>query len=110
MCIRDSATTEMVIVDGDVVDPSASYRIVTLNFLASGGDGYPFGALAAPDRVDLADVLTAAGAATFVDPGTEQDALAEFLIANHGIGAGTPYAEAETPASGDTRIVDINGA
>jgi predicted extracellular nuclease/2',3'-cyclic-nucleotide 2'-phosphodiesterase (5'-nucleotidase family) len=104
------ADSETIVAEGAlVVDAASTYRIVTLNFLAGGGDGYPFDALAAGDRVDLTDVLTADGAATFTDAGSEQDALAEFLIANHGIGDGTPFAAAETPADQDTRIVDIAG-
>jgi len=101
-------TAEQIIAAGEVFDPDKQYRIVTLNFLAGGGDGYPFGdALSAPDRVDLGDVLTDPGAATFADPGSEQDALAEFLLENHGPGAGTPYSQAETPASQDSRISDL---
>lgn len=84
-----------------------TYRIVTLNFLAGGGDGYPFDALSAPDRVDLTDAGLSDGASSFAAPGSEQDALAEFLIMNHGIGAGTPFAIDETPPSSDTRIFDI---
>jgi 2',3'-cyclic-nucleotide 2'-phosphodiesterase (5'-nucleotidase family) len=103
----NGGTLEQVIANGDVTDPTATYRIVTLNFLAGGGDSYPFDALAAPDRVDLTDVLTDVGASLFAAPGSEQDALAEFLIANHGVGAGTPYAESETPAGQDGRIVDL---
>ncbi len=80
-----------VIEDGEVVD-EGPFRIVTLNFLAGGGDGYPFNELSAPDRIDLGDVLSEPGAATFASPGSEQDALAEYMIANHGIDAGTPFA------------------
>lgn len=74
-----------IVVDGAVVgDLSRPIRIVTLNFLADGGDGYPFAAFVAADpgfanRVDLVDVLTDPGVAGFADPGTEQDALAEYL-------------------------------
>ena len=104
----DGAVTEVVARGGEVVDATRSYRIVTLNFLASGGDGYPFDALVAPDRVDLDGVVTDAGASTFAAPGSEQDALAEFLISNHGIGAGTPFDEAETPIGEDGRIIEVH--
>ena len=40
----------------------------------------------------------------FADPGSEQDALAEFLLANF---ATDGFSEAETPASEDTRFRDL---
>ncbi len=105
----DGSAGEVIVSGGALaVDPAATYRIVTLDFLAGGGDGYPFPDLTLPstDTVQLGDVLTDPGAFTFADPGSEQDALAEFLATNHGIGAGTPYSEAETglPAD-DVRII-----
>jgi 5'-nucleotidase / UDP-sugar diphosphatase len=66
------------------------------------GDGYPFGQLSAPDYVRLDETLTAPGAATFAAPGTEQDALAEYLLAV--FPRATPFAAAETPIAEDTRI------
>ncbi|MEM7272889.1 MAG: hypothetical protein AAF547_07410, partial [Actinomycetota bacterium] len=60
------------------------------------------------NRIDLGDVLTDPGAATAASPGSEQDALAEFLIANHGVGAGTPFDQAETDPADDQRIVNVN--
>lgn len=101
-------TSEQIVAAGVISDPLRSYRIVTLNFLAGGGDSYPFDALDAPNRVDLSDVLVDPGAATFATPGSEQDALAEYLIANHGIGAGSPFSTPETPPDADDRIVDLN--
>ena len=68
-----------------VGDADRTFRIVTLNFLASGGDDYPFPNFPNADRVDLPTVLTekqSGGKATFAAPGTEQDALAEYLAAN----------------------------
>ena len=93
-----------------VVDAASTYRIVTLGFLATGGDGYPFPDvnLASTDRVDLGDVLTDDGAFTFASPGSEQDSLAEFMNNNHGVGAGTPFSSAETDPVDDTRIVDLS--
>jgi hypothetical protein len=84
---------------------------VTLDFLANpqsanpglGGDGYPFPAYGS-DRVNLREVLTDPGAADFAAPGTEQDALAEFLLARH---AAIAYGEVESPASRDGRIVNL---
>ena len=94
---------EQLISNGEIITASdRTIRIVTLDFLAGGGDGYPYPDLSAPDRVDLEDVTTDAGQATFADPGSEQDALAEYLLANF---LETPYSEADTPAEEDTRII-----
>ena len=99
---------------GDIVDPlviggqifgdgDRPIRLVTLNFLADGGDGYPFDRFAAENPafanvVELPDVLTEAGAATAATPGSEQDALAEYLLTI------SPFMEPETPPEADTRI------
>ena len=109
LVITDGGTDVETIVSGGTVVAAAgnNYRVVTLNFLAGGGDGYPFPTDAAANRVDLVGTLTADGAATFAPPGSEQDALAEFLIANHGIGDGNPFSEAETAPADDQRIVDV---
>ncbi len=85
-------------------DPNRPIRVVTLNFLASGGDAYPFPALSS-NRVDLNTVGLDAGSTTFAIPGSEQDAIAEFLFANH---SETPYAEAETSIDQDTRIQNLS--
>ena len=48
------AVTDRVVEDGMLVgDPEREIRVVTLNFLANGGDGYPF-PLPAAGRIDLA--------------------------------------------------------
>jgi 2',3'-cyclic-nucleotide 2'-phosphodiesterase (5'-nucleotidase family) len=83
-------------------DPSRTFRVVTLTFLVTGGDAYPFGG--ATGRVDLLAPTAFTGAATFAPDGSEQDALAEFLHEFHGVGAGTPYDVSETPAAADVRI------
>ncbi len=80
---------DVLVRDGEIVgDASADVRIVTLNFLAEGGDGYPFPDHVS-DRVDLHDLDgdgetdgAMTGAADFAADGTEQDALAEYLAAN----------------------------
>jgi 2',3'-cyclic-nucleotide 2'-phosphodiesterase (5'-nucleotidase family) len=86
-------------------NPNRTYKLVTLNFLAGGGDGYPFAPYAST-RVDLDTVLTAAGGATFAVPGSEQDAFAEYMLVRHP--ASSPYAIAETPAAQDFRIQDLS--
>ncbi len=115
-----SRLTQLAIVDanGEVADAilyngqlngpaNRRIKLVTLNFLAGGGDGYPFPSVAT-DRVDLDGVLTDTGVANFAIPGSEQDALAEYLAANFSV---TPYAQAETDESGDERIqiLDLRG-
>ena len=106
----DGGSTSVVNGGELVVPEDTVYRIVTLGFLAGGGDSYPFPDLEAASTgfIALDDVLTDDGAFTFAAAGTEQDALAEFLGANHGIGAGTPFDAAETPISEDTRIVEAS--
>ena len=86
-------------------DPTRTYKLVTLNFLAGGGDGYPFPQYAAT-RVDLDTVITAAGGATFTVPGSEQDAFAEYMLQR--FPASSPYSIAETPAAQDFRIQDLS--
>ena len=96
---------DRVVEAGQVVgDAARTFRIVTLNFMADGGDDYPF---PDRDRVDLAQADEAArtGAATFAPDGSEQDAMAEHLAANF---ADTPFGMAETPPSGDERIQDLS--
>ncbi|NEQ99390.1 MAG: bifunctional metallophosphatase/5'-nucleotidase [Cyanothece sp. SIO2G6] len=96
---------DLIVRDGVVVgDPNREIRLVTLDFLADGGDSYPFDVFG-ENRVDLASTLTDPGAATSADPGTEQDALAEFLLTN--FNGGTPFSAAETPASEDSRIQNL---
>jgi 2',3'-cyclic-nucleotide 2'-phosphodiesterase (5'-nucleotidase family) len=110
MAIQDEAGNDLDIVvrGGDVVgDPARTIRMVTLNFLASGGDGYPFTNLTSPDRVDLtaSDTAPRTGVATFAADGSEQDALAEFLAANHS--PANPFTSADTPAALDTRLQNL---
>ena len=104
------AIVDTLVTDGAIVgDGTRAIRIVILDFIAkcvgneteSCGDDYPLKGLAAADRVDI---NTDPGLSAFADPGSEQDALAEYLLANF---ATTAFAEAETPAALDTRIVDL---
>lgn len=86
-------------------DPDETVRIVTLGFLAGGGDGYPFPQGASANRVDLDqdDAAARTGVATFAPDGSEQDTLAEFLAANFP-NAANAYNEADTVPASDTRI------
>lgn len=92
------------------VDPGLAIRVVTLDFLAGGGDSYPFASFANADPafadvVHLKNVLSNPGASDFAVPGSEQDAMAEYLLANY---ASTPYGEADTTPADDTRIQNLN--
>jgi 2',3'-cyclic-nucleotide 2'-phosphodiesterase (5'-nucleotidase family) len=99
---------DFVVRNGEVVgDPNRTFRMVTLSFLAGGGDGYPFPSFSNLDRVDLLvpEEEGRTGAATFANDGTEQDALAEYLIAN--FSAGNPFNQPDTPAALDVRIQNL---
>jgi 2',3'-cyclic-nucleotide 2'-phosphodiesterase (5'-nucleotidase family) len=110
MAIQDSQGNDIdVLVRGGslVGDANRSFRMVTLNFLAGGGDSYPFPTDASINRVDLFNTAAPlTGAATFAGDGTEQDALAEYLKANHGTTA-SAYNLAESPASQDLRLQNL---
>ena len=103
-------TTDTIAIDGSVHgDPARPIRMVTLSFLADGGDSYPFPTFATADpvfydRVDLA-TATQTGVATFANDGTEQDAFAEYLAANF---SSTPFNEADTPIDQDERIQNLS--
>ena len=97
-----------------VADANRTFRLVTLGFLASeggnglGGDGYPFD-FPLENRLDLNDEAVPAegsNAATFADPGSEQDALAEYLLAN--FNTETPFNQAETDTDQDERIQNLD--
>lgn len=78
------------------------YRLVTLDFLAGGGDAYPFTTLSAPNRVDLVSAPTK----SFTTPGGEQNALAQFLAAN--FPRTGPYTQADVAPDADTRIQNLS--
>lgn len=106
----DGAVVDVVVENGTVQgDENRPIRMVTLSFLAGGGDGYPFASLAS-DRVDLADQPIPTGGvnvATFANPGTEQDALAEYLAATYAIDSGSAFAIAEVQPALDLRIQNL---
>jgi hypothetical protein len=108
--------------DGSLVgNAERRLRLVTLNFLANGGDGYPFAALSDPQRVNLyegkgyGEETDYPDANLSNDPGRnsrfsytvgEQDAFAEYMQAFHA----TPqqaYDVAETNAAQDQRLVAL---
>jgi 2',3'-cyclic-nucleotide 2'-phosphodiesterase (5'-nucleotidase family) len=107
LAIQDSQGNDLdVLVRGGVLvgDSARTFRMVTLNFLASGGDSYPFPTDASANRVDLFNpTAPLTGAATFSGDGTEQDALAEYLKTNHATLA-KAYNQADTSAAQDLRL------
>ena len=123
--VDETGAKTPIVENGTVVDSApGAVRIVTLSFLADGGDAYPFPDFVAADagfanRIDLdgfdptsvPDALD--GNADFANFGTEQDALAEFLAANHPRALGAPdgpsdFDAAETPPEDDTRIQNLS--
>ncbi len=110
LAIQDDAGNDLDVVvrNGEVVgNPGRSIRMVTLDFMASGGDGYPFTSLSNPNRVNITQPGGAprTGVATFAANGSEQDALAEFLAASHS--PANPFTAADTPAALDRRLQNL---
>jgi 2',3'-cyclic-nucleotide 2'-phosphodiesterase (5'-nucleotidase family) len=81
---------------------SRSYRLVTLGFLADGGDAYPFAGLSAPNRSNLAP----GSGNLFATAGGEQNAFSSHMSTRYPRGA--PYAVADTAASLDSRIQNLS--
>lgn len=103
---EDGNDADVIVENGELVgDASRTFRMVTLSFLADGGDGYPF---PTRDVVQLAQEEDAArtGVATFAPDGSEQDALAEYLAANFGDET-TPFDVADVAPEEDTRIQNL---
>jgi 2',3'-cyclic-nucleotide 2'-phosphodiesterase (5'-nucleotidase family) len=118
--LNDDGTVRDTVVSGGSIQGTANrtFRLVTLNFLANGGDGYPFGEFSRPNRVNLyegtgfGEDMDYPDANLSADPGRnsgfsytggEQDALAEYLLANHATPA-RAFDQAETDRAQDTRI------
>ncbi len=105
----DGATVDTLVQDGAIYgDAERTIRVVTLSFLADGGDSYPFEDFAF-DRVDLQGnvpaEVTDAGVADFTASGTEQDAFAEYTAAFF---SNEPFANPETPVELDGRIQNLS--
>ena len=104
----DGNSMDTVAQNGEVVgDAARTFRVVTLNFLADGGDGYPYPNFLNTNRVELSEVMTEAqsgGQATFAAPGTEQDALAEYLAANF---SEPPFDIVDVGPESDERIQNL---
>ncbi|BBK43835.1 hypothetical protein STVA_38550 [Allostella vacuolata] len=130
----DGHVIDVLARDGELVGAAgAPVRIITLNFMADGGDGYPFKTFLDADpafanRVDLASedanrngVLDAGedlnkngqldlaadideGAASFAASSSEQDAFADYIAENY---ADEAYAIADTGPELDERIQNL---
>ncbi|MFI0471737.1 DUF4214 domain-containing protein [Halomonas sp. HMF6819] len=96
---------DVLVANGRLVgDAEETIKVVTLGFMADGGDGYPLGEGVYIDRVDLLNAYTLDGKFDFAEKGSEQDAFAEYMGALY---SETPFNEVETPASDDTRIQNL---
>lgn len=97
---------DVVVADGQIVgDPNRTFRLVTLDFLAGGGDSYPLTDLIGANRVNLVNTNTPTGDATFAANGSEQDALAEYLLDN--FPSTNPFNQVDVGRRQDTRIQNL---
>lgn len=104
----DGEFDDVVVSNGTVEgDETRTFNAVTLTYIAQGGDGYPFPC--SDDSCSNQTLLTETMAsndpanADFADSGTEQDALAEYLLATYPDSA-TSYSEADSIA--DETVID----
>jgi 2',3'-cyclic-nucleotide 2'-phosphodiesterase (5'-nucleotidase family) len=105
---RQDGTKEVIFSNGEFkVNPDTSYKMVILDFLAGGGDGYPsfyfenvvkLADLNNPNLPDNAQGLAVAG---------EQDALGEYLAAFYP-NSDQAFNQEDTSISEDTRIQNLN--
>ncbi|HAA46057.1 MAG: 5'-nucleotidase/2',3'-cyclic phosphodiesterase [Halomonas sp. 54_146] len=103
---EDGSANDVIAANGRLVGSAEeTVKVVTLGFLADGGDGYPLGEGSYQDRVDLMDAFEDDGLFDFADKGTEQDAFAEYMASMF---SETPFSEEETPASEDLRIQNLD--
>ena len=105
--LDDNGAVADVVVRNGTLEGAAdrTFRMVSLSFLVGGGDGYPF-----PDRnvvqLEQDENAPRTGAADFAPDGTEQDALAEYLIER--FDSTSAFSEAEVPATADERIQNLS--
>lgn len=103
MVITSVTPPNQIISNGAVVgDPNETIQVVTLDFLLTGGDDYLF-----PMKTGNAANITldAGSLSSFAVVGSEQDALAEYLL--HFFNASNPYNQSDTDRTGDKRIIDV---
>lgn len=98
VAFRGDGTLDLVVEDGQLVgDPNRTFKLVTLNFLAGGGDTY-YPLTLGTGRVDL---VPAGTPLTFDTDGGEQKALADYLAAIQS------YSTTETPVADDEQIQNL---
>lgn len=105
----DGTYDDVVVTDGSISgDATRSFNIVTLSYIATGGDGYPFPCNGddCTNQTALENAMGASdpGLSSFADNGTEQDALAEYLLQNY---SDTQNAYAEMDSIEDDSIIDM---
>jgi 2',3'-cyclic-nucleotide 2'-phosphodiesterase (5'-nucleotidase family) len=109
LAVKDDAGNDLAVVvrNGRLIgDPNRTIRMVTLDFLAGGGDGYPFSTLSSPNRVDITEPSAPrTGISTFAANGSEQDALAEYLSAVYP--QSNPFISADSDQASDTRLQNL---
>ena len=106
---EDGSIRDVVVQNGVLQgNPARAIKVVTLDFLANGGDSYPFPNMIIPgSRVDLLNnAALGTGDATFAIKGTEQDALAEFVAERHDTEA-KAYDNADVGQALDQRIQNV---
>lgn len=97
---------DVVLQNGEIIgDRSRKIKLVTLDFLANGGDNYPFALTASFNNKVCLKSDKKEGVADFAENGSEQDALAEYLHAKFST---EPFAEAETEINSDHRIENLS--
>lgn len=102
---EDGQIHDVLVANGRLVgDADATVKVVTLGFMADGGDGYPLGEDQYLERVDLLEAYELDGKFDFAEKGSEQDAFAEYMGAMY---SETPFSEAETSSSEDLRIQNL---
>lgn len=85
--------TQRIIIDGEVaVDAPASIKVVTLDFLAGGGDGYPFEAFSSVTDLGIG----------------EQQALSDYLTANFPEDGSSAFNIADITNALDARIQNLS--
>ena len=102
---------DTVVENGEIIgNESREIRLVTLGFLANGGDSYPF-PLFGENRVNLVEQPAPEdNIETFAEDGTEQDALAEYLAETFPADddESTPaFTQEDTPPEEDQRIQQV---
>jgi 2',3'-cyclic-nucleotide 2'-phosphodiesterase / 3'-nucleotidase / 5'-nucleotidase len=96
---------DTIVKNGALVgDTSRIIKFVTLDFLFTGGDNYPF-PTNATNRVNLDTAIKTTGIATFTTTGKEQDAFAEYMGNFYTSAA---YNLRDTSINGDTRIQSLS--